>query len=93
MKGVMMEPEDVMLTTIDNPWNPFTHYDEWYAFDTSHGYYTPALLARVTVSSNELSDYDQELAITRAINEIVSENLSGIHRKVSRDSYKEVSGV
>lgn len=84
----MAEPiEDAMLTTIDNPWNPFTNYDEWYAFDTLMGYYTPALLARVTVSSNELSQYDQERDIMRAIDEIVSENVSGMHRKVTRESF------
>ena len=79
--------DDVMLTTIDNPWNPFTHYDEWFAFDAAAGYHTPALLARVTVSSNELSEYDQEQDIIRAIDTIVSENLSGMHRKVTEKSF------
>lgn len=84
-----MAVENVMLTTIDNPWNPFTHYTEWYAFDMAAGYHTPALLARVTVSSNDLSEYDQEIDIVRAIDEIVSENASGMHRKVSPNSFKE----
>ncbi len=79
--------EDVMLSTIDNPWDPFTHYEEWFAFDALLGYHTPALLARVTVSSNELSDYDQELDIVRAIDEIVSENASGMHRKVTTKTF------
>ena len=84
--------ENVMLSTIDNPWNPFTHYEEWYAFDALLGYHTPALLARVTVSSNELSDYDQELDIMRAIDEIVSENVSGMHRKVYPKTFKKEIG-
>ena len=88
-----MAIEDVMLTTIDNPWDPFTHYDEWYAFDMAAGYHTPALLSRVTVSSNELSEYDQELDIIRAIDEIVTENVSGMHRKVTRSPFKESSKV
>lgn len=82
--------ENVMLTTIDNPWNPFTHYDEWFAEDRRLGYHTPALLARVTVSSNELSEYDQELDIIRAIDEIVTENVSGMHRKVSPESFSKI---
>lgn len=81
-----MAVEDIMLSTIDNPWNPFTHWDEWYAFDEAAGYHSTALLARVAISSNELSEYDQELEITKAINEIVRENVSGMHRKVTRDS-------
>lgn len=82
-----VDQDDVMLSTIDNPWNPFTHYAEWYAFDTSHGYNTPSLLARVVVTSDELSEYDQEQDILRAIDEIVSENVSGMHRKVTPKSF------
>lgn len=79
-----MEPEDVMLSTMDNPWNPFANYDEWLAFDEAQGHYTNSLLARVAVSSDELSSFDQELELSRAINEIVQQNVSGIHRKVYR---------
>lgn len=86
-----MDVEDIMLTTTDNPWSPFTHWDEWLAFDEAAGYYSTALLGRIAVSSNELSEYDQDLEITRAINEIVSENVSGMHRKVTREFYNQNS--
>ena len=75
-----------MLTTYDNPYDPFTDYDNWYAYDSRLNYYTPALLARVVVYSSEMSEVDQSLAIERAIDEIVYENVSGMHKKVSRDS-------
>lgn len=74
-----------MLTTVDNPHDPFTDYDGWYAFDFRMGYHTPGLLARIVVTSDELSDADQSLAIQQAIDEIVQENVSGMHRKVSRE--------
>ena len=76
---------EYMLTTIDNPFNPFTNYDEWYAFDTQMHYNTCAYLARITKSSDELSDIDQELAIDQAMNEIVNINLTGKYLKVTRD--------
>jgi len=72
-----------MLTTVDNPYDPFTQYREWSAFDEEHGYYTPQLLARVVVFSDELSETDQDLAIESAIDEIVEFNVSGMHRKVA----------
>ena len=75
-----------MLTTIDNPYDPFTDYDNWYAYDNRKGYHTPGLLARIAVVSDELSDVDQHLAIDRAIDEIVKENVSGVHKKVSRET-------
>lgn len=72
-----------MLTTVDNPYNPFTHYDEWFAFDASKGYHTPSFLARVVRTSEELSEADQHLAIELAIDEIVTENVLGLYRKVA----------
>lgn len=73
-----------MLTTIDNPFDPFTQFDEWLAFDTSSGYHTSAFLARIAFSSDELSEADQSKAIEEAIEEIVQENVLGIYKKVSK---------
>jgi hypothetical protein len=53
----------------------------------THGYHTSGLLARVAISSDELSDLDQDQAIQLAIDEMVNENVSGMHRKVTRDSF------
>ena len=77
---------EYMLTTVDNPFDPFTQWDEWYAFDTRHGYHTAGLLARIVVTSDELSEADQALAIQLGIEEIVRENVSGMHKKVARSS-------
>jgi hypothetical protein len=73
-----------MLTTVDNPFDPFTEYDEWYAYDLRAGYHSTELLARIVRSSEELSDPDQAAAEEEAIDEIVNVNASGMHKKVSR---------
>lgn len=90
MSEIDVEEVDVtveyMLTTVDNPFDPFTEWDEWYAFDTRHGYHTAGLLARIVITSDDLSDADQTLAIQLGIEEIVRENVSGMHKKVSRSS-------
>lgn len=77
---------EYMLTTVDNPYDPFTEFDEWYAYDTRARYYTLSFLARVARSSPDLSDVDQKLAIQVAIDEIVKENVSGIYRKVAKQT-------
>lgn len=77
--------DEHMLTTVDNPYNPFTHFDEWNAYDTRSGHNTLALLGRIVKTSHELSPSDQDLAIELAIDEIVKFNVSGVHRKVKRD--------
>ena len=73
-----------MLTTIDNPYDPFTEFDEWLGFDESSGYFTSALLARVVMYSEELSEADQDLAIEYAINEIIKEDPTLKYTKLTR---------
>lgn len=78
------EIESYMLTTVDNPFDPFTQWDEWYAYDERSGHHSCGLLARVAITSEELSDLDQRIALQTAIDEIVQMNASGVHRKVRR---------
>ena len=80
-----MNDYDVMLTTIDNPFDPFTQFDDWYNFDQSHQYYTCEYLARIAKSSPELSDLDERIAIESAIDEIVNLNVLGIYKKVIKE--------
>jgi hypothetical protein len=72
-----------MLTTVDNPYDPFTMFDEWYAYDSSAGYHTTQFLARIVRTSHNLSDVDNDVAIESAMAEIVRENVLGIYRLVS----------
>jgi hypothetical protein len=76
--------EVAMLTTSDNPFSPFDEFKAWFAFDAAAGYHTPGYLARITVSSEDLSDVDRNLANTQAIDEIVAENINGMYVKVTR---------
>ena len=71
-----------MLTTTDNPFDPFTQFDEWYAFDVDLGYNTCAYLARIARSSNELSEDEEDSVVEQAIDEILEFNLLGIYKKV-----------
>ena len=71
-----------MLTTMDNPYSPVTQYDQWWQWDHDAGYHTPGLLARLAITSDELSDVDNDLAAERAINEIVLEIGPGLYKRV-----------
>lgn len=76
--------ETYMLTTFDNPFDPFTQWDEWLVWDMGAGYNSCGLLDRIARNSNELSEADQFAIIQGAIDEIVTENVSGAHKKVKR---------
>jgi len=83
-------PTEYMLTTVDNPFDPFDQFNEWLAYDTRLGYDTAGMLARIAKVSNDLSEPDQALAIQQAIDEIVTENVSGMWRKVSKNSLQNL---
>lgn len=71
-----------LLSTDDNPWNPWTQWDQWLAFDMQAGHHTLAYLARVTLSSDELSEADQDLAYDDAVDEIIRLHDGGLYIKV-----------
>jgi hypothetical protein len=75
--------KEVMLTTTDNPFDPFSQFDEWKSYDEGKNYFTCNYLARIAKISDELSETDESLEIERAINEIVKLNVLGIYLKVS----------
>ena len=76
-----------MLTTTDNPFDPWTQYTEWNAFDQEQGYNTAAFLARIVRTSDELSEAEQDADLEAAIEEIVRENILGIYIRVTKSTF------
>ena len=73
------------LTTIDNPFDPFTEFDKWNQFDIEKGYYSSAYLARIAKTSDQLSDYENELENERAIDEIIRLDFRKIYKKATSE--------
>ena len=71
----------VMLTTADNPYDPYNKWDEWYAFDTQKGYNSCAYLARITRTTDGVSDEENDAEIERAIDDICRLNLTCNYQK------------
>ena len=87
--------EDYCLTTIDNPWNPFTQWDEWYAYDTSMGYRTPERLARMmrTLAVAARVD-DEDMVADEAMNELVRLDPLNRYVKVTKDTdCRQLGGI
>jgi len=78
--------KEYMLSTIDNPWNPFTNFDEWYAFDISHSYNTLAYVARIAKTDSDMDDSTYRQEVNRAINDILKYNPLPIYVRVSEDT-------
>lgn len=84
-----MNIQDSWLTTSDNPYDPFTQFDEWYQFDTSNGYNTCGYIARIAKTSDELSEEDYNIEIERAIEEILRYEPLNTYIKVKQKEVKQ----
>ena len=79
-----------VLTTIDNPFDPFDQFDSWLTFDLDHKYNSCAFLARIAKTSDQLSEEENDREIERAIDEIVKYDVTNLFMKVKRED-SEVS--
>lgn len=69
--------KEVMLSTSDNPFNPFNQFKEWYAFDLSHGYNTLGYLAAVAETDESQFDRENLYEWYKAIYDAYNLNLTG----------------
>ena len=79
-----MENSEVMLTTFDNPYNPFEQFTQWFLFDVEKGYYTCNYLARIVNTTDDMTDKEIDEEIERAIDEIILYNPLNIYKKIKR---------
>lgn len=82
-----------MLSTIDNPFNPFDNFDSWFMYDMDKGYNSCAYLARIGKFSDQLTDQENDEEQERAIDEIIKYDPLGIYIKVVKDIESEDSIV
>lgn len=74
----------VDITTNDNPYDPIDDFSNWYMFDIEHGYYTSAYLARLSKTSEDLTDEENTIEIEKAIDTIIENDFSNLYKKIER---------
>lgn len=78
--------KECMLTTFDNPFDPFEQFTSWFLFDVEKGYNTCSYLARIAKLSDDMSQPEKDKEIERAIDEILQYDFMNIYKKVTRQS-------
>ena len=73
-----------MLTTIDNPYDPYTQYDEWLSHDEQAGYHTNEYLARIANTSPTMTEGEEGAAIDAAMDKIINIDPFGLYIKVDK---------
>lgn len=86
-----LDKKEFMLTTIDNPFNPFDDFDSWFLFDVEKGYYSCSRLARITNNSNDLTELEERKDLERAIDEIVRNDPTNLYTKIGRNGLKHTT--
>ena len=71
-----------MLTTIDNPYNPFTEFEQWLMYDTQNGYNTCGRIDRICETTEDMSENEKEIAINNAMDTIITNDFLAIYKKV-----------
>lgn len=71
-----------MLSTIDNPFNPFDDFRSWFQFDIEKGYNSCSLLARIAQFEDDFSVEESNAEIERAIDQIIDNDFLGIYIKI-----------
>ena len=74
-----------MLTTIDNPFNPFEDYSSWLMFDKEYGYNSAERVDRIAKLSNDMTQKEVDEEIERAIDEIIKYDFLNIYTKVTNE--------
>ena len=76
--------EKTLITTVDNPFDPFEDFANWNRWDQDHGYNTWSYVLRLANLSDELTKRESDDEISAVCKEIAYYNWSGKHKKVSK---------
>ena len=75
---------EFMLTTFDNPFDPFEQFASWLLFDKEKGYNSCEKLARIAQISDDFTQKEIDEEVERAIDEIIFYDFMNIYKKVKR---------
>lgn len=81
---------EVLLTTVDNPINPFVDFDAWHSEDLRLGHDTCGLIARLYVDYPDMSEYEQVVEYARVIREVFRIDVLNEYTLAIKPSWVEV---
>lgn len=76
---------ECMLTTFDNPYDPFEQFDSWFLFDVEKGYNCCSYLARFVQIEDDLTQQEVNIMIENAIDRIIKYDDANIFKKATRE--------
>lgn len=77
---------ECMLTTIDNPFDPFEQFIPWFMFDVEKGYYSCNKLARIAKVSDDMTQKEIDEETDRAIEVIIDNDITNTYKKYFKNN-------
>ena len=74
-----------MLTTVDNPFDPFEQFNSWFMFDCEKGYNSYGKLMRLAEISEDMSSVEYNNAIENAIDRLIEIDFLDIFKKITKE--------
>ena len=82
---------ETFLTTFDNPFDPFTNFNEWCSYDCQLGYNTCALIDRVYnafIETNEIDEFESEKLRVESMKRIVA-LMPNVYKLIQKETFVE----
>ncbi len=79
----------VMLSTNDNPFDPFEQFTSWDLYDKEKGHNSSELLAKIAHFSDDMTEKEEDYEIERAIDEIIKYDPLNKYIKVTKQTATE----
>ena len=80
---------ECMLSTIDNPFNPFEQFVSWFLYDEEKGHKSCSLLDRFAKTNDQMSEKEVNDEIERAIDEIIKYDFENKRIKVRKNNQNQ----
>ena len=80
---------ECMLTTVDNPYDPFEQFTQWFLFDVEKGYNTCSRLARLVHFTEDMTQQEMDEENERAIDVIIKYDFLDIYKKIIKEASTE----
>lgn len=77
--------EAYMLTTLDNPFDPFNDFTSWFKFDCEKGHNTSSRIARIAQLDSEMTQKEVDEEMNRVMDFIIRYDLEEKYIKVKEN--------
>lgn len=78
--------QEVMLTTFDNPYDPFEQFTLWLMFDKEMGYNTSERMMRLANITDDMSQIEIDAEVERAMDRLIELDFTNTFKKYFKDN-------